>query len=61
MSVNLSENTRTTIETMTRKLSICLLGMSNHIFKFTFKTSQYPFVASLCLYVYFIYMYIIFS
>ena len=29
------------------------MGMSNHIFKFIFKTSQYPSVASLCLHVYF--------
>ena len=38
MSVNLSKKIRTATETMTQKLSIHLLGMSNHIFKFIFKT-----------------------
>ena len=32
---------------MTQKSSIYLLGMSNHIFNFIFKTLQYPFVTSL--------------
>ena len=32
---------------------IYLLGMSNDIVKFIFKVSQYPFIASLCSYVYF--------
>ena len=55
MSANLSENipTGTATETMMQKSSIYLLGMSNHIFNFIYKTSQYPFVASLCWYVYF--------
>ena len=39
---------------MKQKSAIHLLVMSNHIFKFILKTSQYPFVAFLCLYVYFI-------
>ena len=38
----------TATETMTQKFPTYLLGMSNHIFKFIFKTAQYPFVASLC-------------
>ena len=46
--VNLSENIPTATERMIQKFSIYLLVMSNHIFKFIFKTSQYPFVASLC-------------
>ena len=53
MSVNLCENIPTPTETMTQKFYIYLLEMSNHIFKFIFKTLQYPFVASLCWYVYF--------
>ena len=48
VAVNLSENILSATETMTQKSSIYLLGMSNHIFNFTFKTSQYPFVAYLC-------------
>ena len=47
VSANLSEDIPTATETMTQKLYIYLLGMSNHIFKFIFKTSQDPFVASL--------------
>ena len=46
--VNLSENIPTATERMIQKCYIYLLVMSNHIFKFIFKTSQYPFVASLC-------------
>ena len=38
---------------MTQTFSIYLMGMLNHIFKFIFKTSQYPSVESLCLHVYF--------
>ena len=53
VSVNLSENIPAATETKTKKFSMYLLGMSNHIFKFIFQTSQYPFVASLCCYVYF--------
>ena len=53
MSVNLPEKILATIETMAQKLSIYLLGMWNHIFKFIFKTLQYPFVASLGWYAYF--------
>ena len=53
MSVNLPEKILAAIETMAQKLSIYLLGMWNHIFKFIFKTLQYPFVASLGWYVYF--------
>ena len=53
VSVNLSENIPTATETMKQKFSVYLLGMLNHIFKFLFKTSQYPFVASTCWYVYF--------
>ena len=52
VSVNLYENIPTTTETMTQKFFIYLVGMSNHIFKFIFKTPQYPFAASLCWYVY---------
>ena len=52
VSVNLSENMPTATEIMTQKFYIYLLGMSNHIFKFIFKTSQYPFVAFLCWYAY---------
>ena len=49
MSVNISEDIITATKTMTQKLFyIYLLGMSNHIFKFIFKTSQILFVASLC-------------
>ena len=52
--VNLSENIPTATETVTQKFSIIyLLGVSNHIFKLIFKTSQHPLVASLCWYVYF--------
>ena len=46
MSVNLSESIPTATEIMTQKFSIYLLGMLNHIFKFIFKTSQYPLVIS---------------
>ena len=53
VSVNLSENIPTATETVAQKFSIYLLGMSNHISKFIFKTSKYPFVASLFWYVYF--------
>ena len=53
MSVNLSENIPTAADIMTKKLSIYLPGMSNHIFRIIFKTSQYPFVESLSWYVYF--------
>ena len=52
-SLNLSKKILTATETMTQKFPTYLLGMSNHIFKFIFKTAQYPFVASLCWYVYF--------
>ena len=48
MPINLSENKTTATEAMMQKSSIYLLGMSNHIFNFIFKTSQYPVVASLC-------------
>ena len=48
MSVNISEDITTATKTMTQKFYIYLLGMSNHIFKFIFKTSQILFVASLC-------------
>ena len=48
MCYDLSENTPTATERMTQKVSLYLLGMSNRIFKFIFKTSQYPFVVSLC-------------
>ena len=51
VSVNRFENIPTVTETMIQKFSIYLLGMSNHV-KLVFKTSQYPFVASLCWYVY---------
>ena len=52
--VNLSENIPTATETVTQKFSIIyLLGVSNHIFKLIFKTSQHPLVASLWWYVYF--------
>ena len=47
MCCDLSENIPTATETMTQKFSIYLQGMLNHIFKFIFKTSQCPFVASL--------------
>ena len=47
VSVNCFENIPTATETITQKFSIYLLGMSNHIFKFIFKTSQYPFDAYL--------------
>ena len=53
VSVYLSENIPTATEKTTQKLSIYLLGMSNHTFKSIFKTSQYPFAASFCWYVYF--------
>ena len=53
VSVNLSDNIPTATEKMTQKFSRYLLVMSNHIFRFIFKTSKYPFVASLCWYVYF--------
>ena len=53
MSVNLSENIPTATDIMTKKFSIYLPGMSNHIFRIIFKTSQYPFVESLSWYVYF--------
>ena len=45
--------THSKTETIMQKSSIYLLGMSNPIFNFIFKTWQYPFVASLCWYVYF--------
>ena len=48
MPINLSENKTTATEAMMQKSSIYLLGMSNHIFNFIFKISQYPVVASLC-------------
>ena len=49
VSVNLSKNIPTATETMTQKLSIIyLLVMSDHTFKFIFKTSQYPFAACSC-------------
>ena len=48
MCCDLCENIPTATERMTQKFSIYLVVMSNHIFKFIFKTSQYPFVASLC-------------
>ena len=52
--VNLSENIPTATETVTQKCSIIyLLGVSNHIFKLIFKTSQHPLVASLWWYAYF--------
>ena len=47
VSVNLSENIPTATDIMTKKFSIYLPGMSNHIFRIIFKTSQYPFVESL--------------
>ena len=43
VSVNLYENIP-----QAQKLSVYLLGISNYISKFIFKTSQCPFVASLC-------------
>ena len=51
MCCDLSENIPTATERMTKKFSIYLLGMSNHMIKFIFKSSQYSFVASLCWYV----------
>ena len=48
MCCDLSENIPTATEKITQKFYIYLLGMSNHIFRFIFKTSQYPFVSSLC-------------
>ena len=53
VSVNLPENISTTTETMMPKSFSYLLGTSNHLFSFIFKTSEYPVVASLCWYVYF--------
>ena len=44
---DLSENIPTATERMTQKFYTYLLGMSNHVFKFIFKTSQYPFAAFL--------------
>ena len=49
VSVNLSENICTHCNRkMTQKSCIYLPGMSNQIFQFVFKTSQYPFATSIC-------------
>ena len=58
MLVNLSENISRAKEIMTQKSSIYLLGMSSHIFNLIFKTSTYPFVASICWYVYLTFLFL---